>query len=89
LRCEDAVLLTTLDPGISVSDADADALLTTKDRADIDFGAFFDNRIAWVAREEVRSLALENFRNELRAVHEKAPYLKAIRIWDGTFSSSR
>jgi len=69
LRGEHAVLLAALDAGIAVGNADADALLPAEDRADVDGGARFDDRIARITRQEIGLLALENFGNDRSAIH--------------------
>ena len=64
LRGEHAVALAALDAGVAVRDADADALLPAQDGADIERGARLDQRIARIAGQELRALALEDFGDE-------------------------
>ena len=66
---EHAIALAALDAGIAVGNADADALLTAQDRANVDRRARFDHGIAWITGKELRTLALENFGNDFGAIH--------------------
>jgi hypothetical protein len=69
LRREHTVACRRLRSAEAVGHADADPLLPAQDRAECRCGARFDQRIARVAGEEFRALALEDFGNELGAVH--------------------
>ena len=66
---EHAVALAALDARIAVGNADADALLTAQDRANVDRRAGLDHGIARIAGQEFRALALENFGNDFGAIH--------------------
>ena len=69
LSGEDAVLAAPTDPAEAVRHADADALLTTENRADVDLGARVDQRVARIAGEEFRALALQDFCDNVCAIH--------------------
>ena len=58
---------------IAVGDADADALLPAQDRPDVDRGAGLDQRVARIAGQKFRALALEDFGNDSGAVHVRLP----------------
>ena len=76
---EHAVPLATLDAGIAVGEADADALLPAQDRADVERRARLDDRVARIAGEELRALALEDFGDDLRAVHARFSPIRLSR----------
>src|SRR6185295_20395395 len=68
-------LLAALDAAVAVGEADADALLPAQDRPDIQRRARLDDLVARIAGEEFGALALEDFCNDLRAVHGVGPWL--------------
>src|SRR5262249_25033989 len=75
LRREHAVAPAALDAAVAVGHADADALLPAQDRPDVERGAGLDQRIARIAGEKLRALALENLGNDFGAVHAFIPPL--------------
>ena len=48
---------------------DADPLLPAEDRADVERGAAFDQRIARIGGKEIGALAAEDFCDDVGAVH--------------------
>src|SRR5215510_6586286 len=72
---ENAVALAALDAGVAVRQADADALLPAQNRTDVERGAGLDQRVAGIAREELRSLAPEDFGDDGGAIHGLVPPL--------------
>ncbi len=69
LGSEDAVLLAAADARIAVGHADADALLAAEDRPDVDLRAGVDQRVAGITGEEIGALALDDFSNDVGALH--------------------
>jgi hypothetical protein len=57
------------DPGKTVGDADADALLPANDRADPRGRRRFDEWVGRIATQELDALALENFTNRIDDFH--------------------
>jgi hypothetical protein len=66
---EDAVLLARADAAEAVGHADAHAFLPAKDRPDVELGAGVDQRIARIAGEKLGSFALEDFCDDIGALH--------------------
>ena len=75
---EHAVALAALDAGVAVGQAHADALLPAQDGTDVERGAGLDQRVARIAGEKLGALALENFGDDGRAVHEVASLVARI-----------
>jgi hypothetical protein len=69
LRGEYAVAFAALDAGVTVRQADADALLPAEDWAYVEGGAGLDQRVARIAGEKLRAFAPENFGDHGGAVH--------------------
>ena len=76
LRREYAVALAALDAAVAVGKSDADALLPAQDRPDAQRRARLDDGVARIAGEEFGALALEDFGNDLRAVHVRSPHTR-------------
>jgi hypothetical protein len=73
---KDAVLLARADAAEAVGHADAHALLPAEDGADVELGAGIDQRIARVAGEKLGPLALEDFCDDIGALH-----LRSNSVW--------
>src|SRR4029079_15520050 len=66
---ENAVLPAGAHAGRAVGHAHAHALLAAEDRPDVEIGAGVDQRIARIAGEKLGPLALEDFGNDVGALH--------------------
>jgi hypothetical protein len=66
---EHAVAFAAFDSRIAVREANPDTLLPTQYRSNVQSSACFDERIARIAREKLRTLAFKNFGNDCGAVH--------------------
>src|SRR5262249_40614573 len=83
-----AVVLAVFDARIAVGNADANTLLPTQYRSNVQRRACFDQRITRIAREKFRTLAFENFGNDCRAVHLRSLSLGFARPTRGKHSGS-
>ena len=70
---EHPVAAAAVDPAVAVGEPDADPLLAAQDRADADLRAGLDQRVAGIARQELRPLAPQDLGDRLRAVHHVLP----------------
>ncbi|MGB7039627.1 MAG: beta-propeller fold lactonase family protein [Xanthobacteraceae bacterium] len=66
---EHAVAFAAFDARIAVGDTDANTLLPTQYRSNVQRRTCFDQRIAWIAGEKLRTVAFKNFGNNCGAVH--------------------